>query len=120
MLFLNRSVLRLKSDCVFEQEIDIPNDLIEVMHKATQSCLKAHPELYDHPYLCENVYWTPLQDRKSATIHTHTIKGVDYPSHADIDTTQRLKKENLCIINTTDRTVTCYNKHGKGKRQKRY
>ena len=78
------------------------------MDQASCECVRKHPDLHDHPFLCENVYWTPHQDRKSYTLHTHTIAGVDYPSEADLKTTKSLKKKNLCIINTIDKTLSCY------------
>ena len=89
-------------------QVKIPQGLIKSMDRATKACVKKHPELMDHPYLCENVYWTPMQDRNSYTLHTHTIPTVDYPSQADINTTKKLKKKNLCIINTSDRSLSCY------------
>ena len=98
--------------------LGIPKSLIDHMDKQSCACVDKHPELHDHPFLCENVYWTPHQDQKSYTLHTHTIAGVDYPSKADIKTTKNLKKKNLCIINTVDRTLTCYScKNFKVKKQ---
>ena len=105
-------------ECIFAQMPKIPKSLIAVMDHASSECVEKHPDLHDHPFLCENVYWTPHQDRKSYTLHTHTIAGVDYPSEADIKTTKSLKKKNLCIINTVDQTLSCYSgKNFKAKSQ---
>lgn len=88
--------------------IHFPKSLIDFMKKASIKCVSKHPELHDHPYLCENIHLSPHQDRNSFTLHTHTIAGVDYPSKNDLETTKRLKKKNLCIINTADHTLTCF------------
>ena len=93
---------------VFEQMPKIPKSLIDHMSKVSVDCITKNPELDDHPFICESVYWTPQQKKGSYTLHTHTIAGVDYPSPADIQTTTNLKKKSLCIINTADQTLSCY------------
>lgn len=118
-IILNTDPLRDDfNQCLFNQMPKIPKSLIATMDQASRECVKKHPDLHDHPFMCENVYWTPHQDRKSYTLHTHTISGVDYPSEADLKTTKSLKKKNLCIINTVDRSLTCYSgKNFKAKSQ---
>ena len=107
-----------QDQCLFNKMPKISKSLIAVMDQASIECVKKHPELHDHPFMCENVYWTPHQDRNSFSLHTHTIEGVDYPSEADLKTTKSLKKKNLCIINTVDRSLTCYSgKNFKAKSQ---
>lgn len=83
--------------------------LIQAMYKESCKCVKKNPDLHDHPFLCEAVFWNSLQDGDSYTLHTHTIEGVNYPSSQDKITTRKLGKQNLCIINTVDKDLTCYN-----------
>ena len=93
---------------------DINKDLIEHMIEKSDECIKKYPKLHDHPFLCENIYLSPHQDKDSFDLHTHTIKGIDYPSAADLQTHQNIKKNHLCIINTIDRTLTCWKAKGDG------
>lgn len=79
------------------------------MVKETNRCIAKYPNLRDHPYLCENVYWNTHNDHDSYTLHTHTIPEATYPSEADKRTTKKLEKKNLCIINTANKTLTCWN-----------
>ena len=96
----------------FEQKkkVKIPKSLIKTMHQDSISCMKKNPNDKYHKNACECVHWNSHFGQNSMTLHTHTIPKVDYPSQADITTTNNLGKENLCIINVSDQTVTCYNK----------
>lgn len=94
----------------FLQEVKIPKSLIKTMHNDSISCMKKNPNDKYHKSACECVHWNSHFDQNSMTLHTHTIPSVDYPSEADIKTTNNLNKNNLCIINVSDQTVTCYNK----------
>lgn len=94
----------------FNQRVKIPKSLIKTMHNDSISCMKKNPNDKYHKSACECVHWNSHFDQNSMTLHTHTIPNVDYPSEADIKTTNNLNKNNLCIINVSDRTVTCYNK----------
>ena len=96
----------------FEQQkkVKIPKSLIKTMHQDSISCMKKNPNDKYHKSACECVHWNSHFGQDSMTLHTHTIPKVDYPSEADIKTTSNLGKENLCIINVSDQTVTCYNK----------
>ena len=89
----------------------ITKSLVNTMHNDSIKCMKKHPEDKYDKSACECVHWTSHFDQDSYTLHTHTIPKVDYPSPADIKTTNALNKSNLCIINVSDRTVTCYNKN---------
>ena len=89
--------------------IHIPKELINVMIKETNRCISQYPHLQDHPYHCESVYWNTYQDENSYTLHTHTIPEATEPSQADKRTTHNLKKQNLCIINTANGTLSCWN-----------
>ena len=93
-----------------EQKVKIPKSLIKTMHNDSISCMKKNPNDKYHKSACECVHWNSHFDQNSMTLHTHTIPDVDYPSEADIKTTNNLNKNNLCIINVSDKTVTCYNK----------
>ncbi len=97
----------------FNQEVKpkITKSLVSTMHNDSIKCMKKHPEDKYDKSACECVHWTSHFDQDSYTLHTHTIPKVDYPSPADIKTTNALNKSNLCIINVSDRTVTCYNKN---------
>lgn len=94
----------------FAQKVKIPKSLIKTMHNDSISCMKKNPNDKYHKSACECVHWNSHFDQNSMTLHTHTIPDVDYPSEADIKTTNNLNKNNLCIINVSDKTVTCYNK----------
>ena len=94
----------------FNQKVKIPKSLIKTMHNDSISCMKKNPNDKYHKSACECVHWNSHFDQNSMTLHTHTIPDVDYPSEADIKTTNNLNKNNLCIINVSDKTVTCYNK----------
>ena len=94
----------------FNQKVKIPKSLIKTMHNDSISCMKKNPNDKYHKSACECVHWNSHFDQNSMTLHTHTIPNVDYPSEADIKTTNNLNKNNLCIINVSDKTVTCYNK----------
>ena len=96
--------------------INIPKSLIDHMKNESVKCVRANPDLHDHPSLCETVYWNQLTDDNSYTLHTHTIKGVNYPSPADVKTTNALQKKSLCIINTVDNTLTCWQGKKFGKK----
>ena len=98
------------SSTSFNQKVKIPKSLIKTMHNDSISCMKKNPNDKYHKSACECVHWNSHFDQNSMTLHTHTIPDVDYPSKADIKTTNNLNKNNLCIINVSDKTVTCYNK----------
>lgn len=88
----------------------IPIGLVRSMAEASRQCIREHPDLEDHPYLCEMVGWSPMNDSKSYTVHTHTLKDADFPSPPDKKSTLKLGKHNLCIINTANNDLTCWDK----------
>jgi len=94
------------------QQIKKQKGMFEQLMNETRRCMNTHPELENDvqgAISCEVIHPQTLSPFSNFTFHTHP-HNIDYPSEADIKTTNKLKKEWL-IIGLADRNqVVAFNK----------
>jgi len=95
------------------QQIKNQKPMFEQLMRQTRQCMQEHPEFANDvkgAIQCEVIHPQTLSQFSNFTFHTHP-HNIDYPSEADIKTTNRLKKEWL-IIGLADRNqVVAFNKN---------
>ena len=93
------------------QQIKNQKPMFEELMRETRKCMQQNPELENDvkgAISCEVIHPQTLSPFSNFTFHTHP-HNIDYPSEADIKTTNKLKKEWL-IIGLADRNqVVAFN-----------